>query len=964
MAAAQLSATDASFSPSFLARVAAAVLEGRAAEGVLDLSDTAVIFPNRRAGLFFQQELARAAGRPLWAPAVWTMGDLVRQVAPGLTLADPVALVVLLHGLWVELGSAEPLDSFYAFGQRLADDLDEIDRHLADPDQVLQNLNELKALEAWAGLPDDELEALRRFWATLSSEPLRPHQASFVEQFARLRPLYHRYTAALAARGWTTEGRLARALVERLKAGDAIALPERLFFCGLGALPEADRQIIARLARRGQARVLPDLDAYYLSTLPHHEARAAVEPQLAFVQQSDIPARIGQQPVHLELVGAAQGSGVARAAGQVLARWQAEGSLVPERTAVLLADEGLLFAVLQQLPAGLGAVNVTMGYPLMQTATARLLRASVELQLRAWRDAQGAVSGYPLRPLRELLQHPYAQLADAQAGGEVAEWLRRALDQGWTFATLAELPPRRGELLERLLSPLAPEADLVAHLRATALALHGSIAEQAGATPVVDLEAAVALHAQLQRLGDVLTETTVSRLPLEAQWRLVRQVLLSARLPFSGEPLEGLQVMGLLESRTLEFDSLIVCSANEGTLPRPTNLSQSLIPYTLRQAFGLPTPELTDAVASYNFWRLLHGARRVALIYDSVGREGGSEPSRYLDQIRYELAPGRPAVTLVTRAAAAEAQLAPPPELTVTKTPDILARLAELVARQLSPTPLLSYVACPMQFYYRYVPQIAEPDASSDTLDGRQFGNVLHDTLEALYKPLIDQSCGPAELEARQRAVSAALTQAAEAEPALRHHRLGKNLLLLRVIEALASQVLRIDAELAAQRPLTPLQLEHELTRTLTLPSGRTLTLKGRLDRIDRHGPTRRIIDYKTGHVAELPKSLAVEQVIERLFTGDEHPEVLQGLLYAWLMNDDLAMAEGQLEVLIYPMRRLQQGPMPITRQSNVAEAWPLFEPRLVALLSELLDPAVPFVQKKDEQRCDYCPYYRLCYGL
>jgi hypothetical protein len=959
---------------SFLRRAAREVLrlaEANAGAGTRDLSSVAVVFANRRAGVFFFRELGEISSGPSWAPGVLTLSEFLRQSAPQLHVPDALELVGLLYREWILLGATEPLEDFVSFGQRLLADFDDLDRNLADPSQVLRNLSDLKALEQWAGVPEESLERLKQFWATFSERPLRIHQANYLAQFDRLLPLYVRFEAALSERGWTTEGKLARSLAHQLKAGEDAALPAKhVLFAGLGALGKAEQSILRILLRRGLATLLPDADTYYTQELEYHEAHTALAPQHTLIgSRRDTPSRIGQQALEIEWVQAALSTGVAHAAGQVLARWHAEGSLEPERTAVVLADEGLLFSVLQQLPAGLGALNVTMGYPLMQTAAARLCRAAVELNSRAWRESNGAVSGYPMGALRALLQHPYVQSADTN--GSVASWLRERIAKGWTHVTVDELPSAESAFIRILLQPLAVDSDLISHLRSVLIELNRELNARAEDIPIVDLEAVVALLTELERVHSLRVDYGSPASEASAQWGLLKQVWQRARLPFSGEPLSGLQVMGMLETRALEFDTVMVLSANEGTLPRPTDLHESMLPYSLRQAFGLPTPEQTDAVASYNFYRLLHGAKRLVLITDTVGSEGAAEASRYVLQLRHELAALHPEqVRFTERVAFAPADYTPTPDETIAKTPQMIEAIRKRAdpgnpeSRGLSPTLLQTYISCPVKFYYQYIEGIDEPDELADTLDARQFGELLHGTLEQLYEPLLGKASTREDLLAQRTRVKAALATATDAMPALRGARTGKNHLLLRVIEELADRVLGHDSELAAEATLTPESIEKPLSRSLRLDTGETIKIAGRADRIDRWGKRRRIVDYKTGAVKEAPARLAAEQLLERMFADDEHKETLQGLLYAWLLDDDVSMRMGEVDVVIYPMQKIASGPLVVTDRGNVLETWPHLEARLRALVGELLDPTVPFIQKKDPKRCGICAYHRLCYGL
>lgn len=937
-----------------------------------------VVLPTRRAGLFLRKALAEVravAGeeRPFWLPRTYTLAALLEETA-GRIVPDRLTLLLTLYEEYHRLVPDEPLERFLSWGEIILLDVEHADAAQADAGQLFANLRDWKELEANLSFSAAELESFRAFWQTFSADPLGDLQQRFLRLWDVLGPLYRAYQQRLLEQDWAYPGLIARDIAKRLKTGAEVVLPvDHVVLAGLSDLSLAEMDVVAQLVKQGRATVLPDADAWYLDRIAQHEAGRWFRRSLSDVQRKDLPQQLGHQSLDLTLLGAPQQVAQAKSVADWIASQMAGGAKLDE-LAVVLPDETLLFPVLYALPPGLDEVNVTMGYPMRWAPLYSLLQGVLDLNQRARRDATQHIQAYYHRDVRQLLLHTHVQ---ALAPDALRDYLWELERSGARFVVQNKLPhisqnPKLPEHLteflavlfrpvERADDALAAFLEIIASLRDH---LFAQDAERSTPVAVVELEVLFHFHTELLRLRDLLGGQ-LRDLSLNALWRLLSQVFASGRIPFSGEPLKGLQILGLGETRALDFRHVLILSCNEGILPQGKRL-HSLVPFALRKAFRLPTYEDHDAETAYRFYRLLQRAESVTCTYDlTPKRDGGAgEPSRMLLQLQYELALSEQ-VQLHRQVLQLPVRVPVQGAIVVEKDAQVLAQLARFIGvdgqppqRPLYPTDLQHYVACPLRFYLYRVAEVAVPeDEPADHMDARLLGSILHTTLFKLYKPLEGQTLQAEDVAALHAQLGDVLLQAAQAEmPDLQFGIQGRNLLLVNVLKRLATQVLELDQSLA---PLTMRNLEHRLERSFVLPNGHTVTLAGRADRIDETQGQLRIVDYKTGKVdSKKADELAL------LFHDPVHKEAFQAALYAWLLDaDGTALGNRRLSVALYAMRDLHKGSVDVFTKVPIGPTWGDYELHLERMLMAIFDPAVPFVQRKDEAICQYCDFYRNCYA-
>ncbi len=884
--------------PSFLSLVA----EDLRRRFGTDMSHVAVVFPGRRAALFFGEHLLPEVSTPateaaVRAPRYFSIDDLYHTLTP-LTEADPIETICLMHRLYAELtGSAESLDAFYGWGERLLSDFNETDRAMAPADRLFRNLADIKQLDTLDHIDEERERVLQSFFHDFSLERNNEIRQRFLELWNNLLPLYTRLADTLGARNLAWDGHLKRDAANRLAAGQA-TLPQGIdhyAIVGFNALDATDRALFDHLAQSEHATFYWDYDAWYAG--PHTAGEAGL-----FIRQNlqRYPNALAPELFHafhddktIDIVAAAgEGLGTRSAA-----KWLRH-NLTPDarRTAVVLCDERMLLPLLHVLPAEVNqaniTTNITRGYPLLHTLTYARLTRLLEAEDKTT-DVAASLDHVTEAICRDALRDA---VPDVDGGRPVAT----------------------DDILES-------EARFAAYTTLNRFA-------------------------RLVRNGLLVVDWTTLR-------RLLLQVIRQASVPFHGEPATGLQIMGMLETRCLDFDHILILSANEGTLP-PSSVSASFIPQLLRRAYGLTTPAHQGAVSAYNFYRLIQRASRVHIVYNaSTNGHSRGEMSRFLQQLMVESPLHIRHLTLT-----ADATLTSLQPQAVAKPTDLCQRLTRL-----SPSAINTYLRCPVAFYLKYVLRIKETVRTEGIISPNIFGNVFHASAEGLYKRLAERRNGwimPDVLRSLTMADLLPFIDSAMADEGLQPTPLVRTT-VARYLQMLVRHEGRGE-------PFRLWGTETAVEHTLTLPkSGHSVTINGFIDRLDRLSPTpgmatgstyARILDYKTGGHPERVKSLD-----QMFMPSASHPHyALQTFIYALLiarLHPDCGTIRPELFFVVHAAEegyssQIEFEGQPLQDFLPLADA---FEQRLLALLEEIFDPQLPFAPTPISSHCKSCTFQVLC---
>lgn len=924
-----------------------------------------LLFPSRRARLFFAEALAEVVEKPVWQPRQTTIDELMEEIA-GLKTGDRLRLVTELYQIYSTYHH-ESFDRFYFWGDLLLSDFDMIDKYRIDAGQLFRNIFELKELEAdLSYLTPEQLAIIRHFWTVVDDTTnLTEEKQRFLAIWRTLLPIYEAFRARLQQLGIGYGGMVQRAAAERLDRGDFLFdRPRRFVVAGFNALTSCEKRLFRFLQTAAETDFYWDSDRYYTARSEQEAGMFLRENFVAFPPRLKTRSDGMQQPKELHAVAAVSNAVQCKYVATILRELMREGRLDKE-TAIVLTDENLLMPLLYALPKELGKVNVTMGYPLRQTLAYTFIERLIELQAHGRR--QGEEWAFYHVDVTGLLAHPFVAECDpsriAALQERILEERRITLPQ----SLFAEEHP----LLQLLFRPVAGWEALSAWLVEVVAAVARIPYE--GEDAARRLEFLAVTSEEIVKLRNSLVDCALDP-SVEVYASLLRRHLQTLRIPFEGEPLEGIQVMGILETRALDFKNVVILSMTDANFPG-NHLSQpSFIPYNLRAAYALPTPEHHEGVYAYYFYRLIQRAERVWMLYCSRADERSTgEQSRYIRQLDYESG-----IPIRQIEVGVDVNLSPEEPITVEKSARVMQQLARFVdpthPATLSPTALYRYVACPLRFYFYSVAGLKVDDELTEELDAPMFGTILHTAAQSLYARIERELHPAATLQAMARTgeVKRAVVEAIK-EHYLRRanateEEFSGNLLLVRdiVTRYLQRGVMAYDAahdDFMVEKEGCEQQVKYAFPFEV---AGAQMQLKfaGIADRVDRlESGVLRVVDYKTGS-----PHLQFDG-IEPLFRGtadQRQPNILQTLLYAMMLHHTQHCEVVPSLYYVRQMYRADYSPLLYDKERGergvhyTAYAEP-FERLLRQTLAELYNPAVPFYQCDDRKSCQYCDFRELC---
>ena len=939
-----------------------------------NLAHTAVVFPNKRAGLFFNEYLAQESDSPIWSPAYVSISELFRSLSPW-EVGDPVKLVCELYKIFRrETQSTETLDDFYFWGEMLISDFDDADKNRVDTDKLFSNLQDLRnIMDDYTFIDDEQEEAIRQFFQNFSIERRTALKERFISLWNVLGNIYKGFRESLASQNIAYEGMMYRHVIEHL---DVDKLPyEKYIFVGFNVLNKVEHTLFTQLKDAGKAVFYWDYDEFYMK-----ENRQAVTHEAGeFIRRNlrDFPSPLSgelfknlSKPKEVHYIA----SSTENAQARYLPQWIRNNLTTPEKeTAVVLCNEALLQPVLHSLPAEVKHVNITMGFPLSQTPVYSFLIALLELHTHGFNFKSGR---YTFQSVVTLLKHPYTHPPPGQA-----ELLEKELTRNNRFYPLpGELG--KDEFLTRLFTPLSGNLNLCIRLSETLQQVASIYQANTSGTEDTDAfnqlyrESLFKAYTTINRFRTLIEEDELT-VQSETFRRLLVKVLSTTNIPFHGEPAIGMQVMGVLETRNLDFRHLVLLSVNEGQLPKSGGDS-SFIPYNLRKAFGMTTIEHKIAVYAYYFYRLLQRAERITLIYNtsSDGLNRG-EWSRFMLQFLIEWP--HPITRQFLEAGQSPQGTS---SITVEKTPDVMRQMQSLFdvranpKAKFSPSALNYYLDCPLKFYYRYVAGLSAPDEVSAEIDSATFGSIFHYAAEHIYKDLTTHGkvINKEALETLLRNevklqdyVDTAFKKLFFNVPQNEKPEYnGVQLINSAVIARYLKQLLQNDLRYA---PFTFIASEMEVDEPIDIQTPKGVIksrIGGIIDRMDSKDGTLRIVDYKTGGDADTPPH------VESLFIPDKKRSnyVFQTFLYAAIMcrkQPTMKIAPALLYIhraateTYSPVIQMGESRKPKEAVGDFSKYEKEYRERLQRLLEEIFNPEKSFTQTEIIEKCTYCDFKALC---
>ncbi len=962
------------------------------------LDEITFVFPNKRAGIFFRKYLANKIKSPVWSPEVLPMESFIRSMST-LQQADSSLLVFELFRIYKTLAPTdESFDKFFFWGEMLLSDFDTVDKYLADAEMLFINITQLKELDSLDYLLPEQIEIIRSFWESFGTEQSR-HQQEFLSIWEILPEVYQRFRDRLEEQHIAYEGMIHREVAQKAIIGELPHPYRQVIFVGFDALTRSEEKIMEYFVKHENALAYWNVDAWYML-----DERQEAGRYLRRYAQSPVLGKTFRQPFssyltskefrkNIEFVGVPLQVGQAKAMGEKLLNClEQQKSIDLENTAIVLPEEHMLFPVLHAVPeyftgpggekTEISTINVTMGYPLRNTPLYSLLENLIDLQQSAKELRHGTSFHY--RQVLALLRHPYIFYYEQDLARKNLSYIEKG--------NRIYIPGRNMEQDTLLYPAIFRKAeavnDVFDYLLDILMIINNSIDEENYEQPTLEQEYIYQFFTQLKRLRELISGEHL-QLSLPVFLKLFRQIILNLRLPFSGEPLRGLQLMGVLETRNLDFENLFILSANEGSFP-PSPGNHSFIPYNLRRGYGLPTHEREESIYAYLFYSMLQRAKNIHVFFNTeTGFNMNGEMSRFLYQLLFET--GLP---ISRQVLSNPAQLAKTFPISIAKNPEVLKILQKYIVKQggsyrrLTPSALNTYLDCRLRFYYKYIAGISEADEVQEDVNAMVFGNILHLSMELLYKSFMKRK-GTALVKPEDftmlRQLSSIVIDEAFAEQYGDENDFefeGKNLIVRSVIQKFLLAIIKCDEQYA---PFEIVSLEADDDNSsdtdessgfkLNLPivaGGNSITvgLKGIIDRVDRKEDKVRIIDYKTGK--DEKKIAGIPSLFDRE-DKKRNKAAMQALFYGMLYRNKFPAEEARIIPGLYNSKELfskgfdlrleiQDEKGKYLQINDIDPYLDEFKLHLKGMLEEIFSPDVPFSQTEDLKKCGFCTFRNICH--
>lgn len=930
---------------SFLAEIARRLR----AEHPDDLDRVTVVFNNRRSGLFLRQQFLAEAASPLFLPQTLGMDTLINQWA-GLEIIPNELLLFELYEVYLQCEGADAkyrsFEEFMPFGDMMLTDFSEIDLYCVDASQLFSNLHDIKTIGEW----------------NIETGHLTPFQERYLQFY---RSLYHLYTGLhnrLRSQRKAFAGMAYRQVADDMESIVNTLGEAYFYFVGFNALSTSEERIIHQCVASGVGTLLTDGDAYYFNDNQQEAGHFLRKHSLLFPGIGDYTDHFAEGHKTITIVSCPENVLQCKYTGHIIQQhFQESPDSKLSDTAIVLADESMLLPVLNSLPPEVKTANVTMGFPMTNTAVHSLMLKLFSLHSRRWG------STFHHQDILDILSDDILSkiLGTSNLHAKMNTLLYQEHVIYSDFETLSALC-RQIDLdlspVEFVFSKDSPSPD--DFLGIAARLIQELYVGNHLDTNIREKEALACLFEIVDHLQDIQSQYHFIE-SLAVMQKIYTRLAQRCSVAFYGEPLQGLQILGVLETRNIDFKHLVMLSVNEGTLPSARSFN-SLIPYNLKVAFGLPTFHEKDAVYAYNFYRLLQRAEDIVILYSTESDlMGKGEPSRFIQQIRRELSQKYPHnITLVEEVLSADS-----PQSTflrqdsAEKTPAALARIREIVTRGLSPSALNKYRSCPLKFYYENVLGIEEQNRVNEDLEQNELGSCIHAVLEDIFSRDADRHVKPDTLRLALDDIDSIIEQALTEQ--FHHGRIpsGRNFFLKSVAKTQIVNFLKSELKyLDTVGDIEILGLEQSLSHPLDIVVGGVpvqVVIAGIADRIDIANGVVRVIDYKSGKVEN-----------RELQVPDPSPDWaavpdkwFQLMTYEWLFHYNHTGGSPHISGII-PLRHLNSQLLTATWEgSDVITSTHLetFELMLKQLASDLLNPDLPFLANPGNKMCAYCPFSEIC---
>jgi hypothetical protein len=927
-----------------------------------------VVFPNRRAGLFFRKHLGRLTDKPIWSPQITSLEDFILSKSE-LTTADHLQSLFILYSVYRKLlKNAEGFDKFFFWGEMILKDFNDLDTYLVNPDHIFTIIQSQKELdESFYFLPDEDQQVIKSFWSGFLPKASKT-QSEFLNTWKILKPLYDQFRTELRNDGLAYKGMIYRDIAENIDQIETDNNSGDIWFAGFNAFTASEEKIIKHYLRECGSKIFWDVDQYYLKDDYQESGFFFRQYQRDSIFRNtfpeELPNRLVNDAKQIEVTSVSLGEGQVKAVAEQLTNLSQSPGFDEENTVIILPDENLLIPLLNSIPSSISKVNVTMGFPLKSSQYFSFFETLLILNSGSSQLKGGQLRFY-FKHVLSLLNHEVCIKHFAEESKGLIAYIQKHNKINLTFKEIETDFPTISKLFA---AKASVEEQLHFYLEMIDEFLDGSIS-------ILDKSILFHLHSAIKNTIKSVVSYDI-QLDIEVFTRIFKQMGASLKAPFTGEPLEGIQVMGVLETRNLDFQNTFILSMNEGIFPSDGSTS-SFIPYNIRKAFDLPLMEHNDALQSYLFYRLFHHSENLNIYYNNISEFNHSgELSRLVKQLEFESGLKIERKSMINPVKAATAK-----PIVIQKETSILDKLNKYLVTgneqytRLSPSALNTYLDCRLKFFFRYVEKIKEPNEISDDLDAALFGNLLHNSMEYLYLSYSKEGAKSTVLASDypelHRKIPEAISHSFTVNKITDGHNndlSGRSIIAERVLKKYIEAILKYDQR---QTPFDILGLEadHKDGYVLDLPievngKSKLVALKGIIDRIDRKGDAIKILDYKSGR--DERKFTRMESLFERDNTN-RNKAVMQVFYYCLLYNSRFPTHTDRLIPGIFNSKDIfnKDFDVKIKHSRSYIEDFSLVEEEYTTLLkeflSEIFNPSIPFDQTDDTKKCGFCPYVGMC---
>lgn len=933
------------------------------------------VFPNRRAGIFFQKYLSQMAEKPIFSPEIVTIDECF-FAASELQTADRLSMLFSLYNIYKELSNTEEnFDSFVFWGETLLSDFNEVDKYLVNAQQLFTNITELKEIDKLFNIfSESQIEAIHEFWKSFVPVNESRSQQDFLATWEILFPLYEKFKTKLRIENSGYEGMIFRDVIEKLISNSNVLWFEnkQFVFIGFNALNPCEKTLMSVLQKRDQADFYWDYEAAELRDNNNPASLFYLENTKIFPSKFQITPETGSfNEKKIELLS------IPSAIGQVKQIYNTLQKIYPEntdekaflKTAVVLPDENLLLPLLYSISSNITKINITMGYPMNLTPVAGLMDHIFELHKRK-REINGEIKFYHLT-VSNILNHQFIALICGKTIGTISDQM---IQKNLIYVDTATL--QKNKLLSVIFNPEIDSDSLLDYLLNLLKLLYNEwyIVKTDANEAHLESGFLYQYYTTVNRIAGIIKEQPAYfKVNMDTLVRLIKQLTQGISIPFVGEPLEGLQIIGTLETRGLDFENVLISSFNEGVYPGKS-FNNSFIPYHLRKGFGLPTYEHQDAITSYNFYRLIHRAKNVYFFSDSrIDKGNTGEVSRFFHQLKYHYN-----LDITEKTVVYDISFTSNQKINIDKNQKILEKLkfyqqsghSEMA---LSASSINTYIQCPLQFYFKNIEGLESSDEVTDNIETDMFGNIFHDVMAAIYKPFKGKQVQSADINSILKDEKSIIKLLSESFAYYLYKKnrgvavelQGNSLLISKVLLKYIHGILEHDLKYA---PFTYINGEEYCETTIDTQFGK-INLKGYIDRIDEKDGKIRILDYKTGTGTldfknwdelfdhDIDPLKRPKHILQTFFYGllykhkTSTTKIIPGILY----TRNIFNEQFSTELCLKEEKNSR------TVIQNYFDYENEFISRLTSCIEEIFNPEIPFVQTSITDTCSYCDFKTIC---